>query len=276
MKQENLNTEMKFKKRFKFGENWRNYIKNINDDRIKKAENSLKNMLHQENLNGKFFLDIGSGSGLFSLAARNLGASVLSFDFDETSVWCTKELKKKFYPEDNDWKITQGSILDKEFLATLNKYDYVYSWGVLHHTGNMWEALNNVIKLVKFNGTLFISIYNKQQFATKYWTFVKRTYVRYKFLRPIWFVIHFLYPAFPSMVLRFLTNRKDKRGMVWWNDLIDWIGGYPFETATPSEIFNFYKSKGFSLIGLNTVGGKLGCNEYVFCFTNKDKYKNDW
>ena len=159
MKQENLNTEMKFKKRFKFGENWRNYIKNINDDRIKKAENSLKNMLHQENLIGKNFLDIGSGSGLFSLAARNLGASVLSFDFDETSVCCTKELKKKFYPGDNDWKITQGSILDKEFLATLNKYDYVYSWGVLHHTGNMWEALNNVIKLVKFNGTLFISIY---------------------------------------------------------------------------------------------------------------------
>ena len=108
---------------------------------IKQAESSLVEMLGVDDLVDKTFLDVGSGSGLFSLAARNLGAKVTSFDFDENSVWCTAELKSRFHPEDDKWKVLQGSVLDSDFLSTLDNFDYVYSWGVLHHTGNMWEGL---------------------------------------------------------------------------------------------------------------------------------------
>ena len=158
----------------------------------------------------------------------------------------------------------QGSILDIKFLETLGKFDYVYSWGVLHHTGEMWRALDNVVSLVKPKGSLFIALYNHQQFVSQYWTFVKRTYNKFPISRPLWIFLHFLYPTLPSITLKYLQSTKLPRGMAVWYDLLDWLGGYPFEVSTPREVFNFYKLKGFELTQLKTVGGKLGCNEYVF------------
>ena len=264
MSVDDFRAEVKSKQRFEFGKNWKAFLTKLNNTKITEAENSLKKMLGTKSLAEKTFLDVGSGSGLFSLAAKNLGAKVLSFDFDQSSVWCTSELKERFYKKDNDWKVLQGSVLDKEFLASLGKFDYVYSWGVLHHSGNMWKALDNVIDLVKDEGILFIALYNRQQFASRYWSIIKKIYNKFPFTRPIWFLIHFLYPTLPSLALKYLYNKKIPRGMSAYYDLLDWLGGYPFEVSTPTEIFNFYKKNGFVLTQLKTVGGKLGCNEFVF------------
>ena len=130
--------------RFAFGENWARFLFALDEQRIKQAEESLKSMLETDNLSGKSFLDIGSGSGLFSLAARRLGARVLSFDYDCQSVACTRELKRQYFIDDHDWTIEEGSVLDVDYLNRLGRYDIVYSWGVLHHTGAMWKALQNV------------------------------------------------------------------------------------------------------------------------------------
>lgn len=271
---ENFEEEVRKGRRFEFGKNWKNFLSTLNEGKIKEAEVSLQIMLDTENLTGKTFLDIGSGSGLFSLAARNLGAKVISFDFDELSVWSTSELKKQFYQNDDGWTVMLGSVLDNNFLTKLGEFDYVYSWGVLHHTGHMWKALENVVQLVKPNGILFIALYNRQQFASKYWNFVKWTYNKFSLLRPLWIFIHFLYPTLPSIILKFIQNKKISRGMTVYYDLLDWLGGYPFETTSPTEVFNFFKSKGFTLSNLVTVGGKLGCNEFVFCrqlLNNKEK-----
>ena len=146
--------------RFEFGKNWAAFLSVLDDERIATAEDSLKEMLECEDLQGKKFLDIGSGSGLFSLAARRLGATVHSFDFDPNSFACTQELRRRYFPGDADWRIEQGSALDSKYLESLGKFDIVYSWGVLHHTGEMWKALENATLPVGAGGKLFVAIYN--------------------------------------------------------------------------------------------------------------------
>lgn len=78
--------------RFEFGANWAQFLKVLNDERIAQAEKSLKDMPGMPDLTGKRFLDAGSGSGLFSLVSRRLGANVHSFDYDPQSVACAQEL----------------------------------------------------------------------------------------------------------------------------------------------------------------------------------------
>ena len=144
--------------RFRFGENWSHFLRVLDDNRVLNAERSLIEMLGLESLDGKSFIDVGSGSGLFSLAARRLGATVTSFDYDPHSVACTTELKRRYHPNDRRWHVERGSVLDRQFLAGLGTFDIVYSWGVLHHSGAMWQALANVVETVGARGHLFIAI----------------------------------------------------------------------------------------------------------------------
>ena len=162
--------------RFAFGENWRRFLSVLDESRIREAEDSLRHMLQVQDLAGKSFLDIGCGSGVFSLAARRLGARVESFDYDPQSVACASELRRRYFPGDTQWNIAEGSALDTAYLSRLGRFDVVYSWGVLHHTGAMWQALDNAAWLVAPNGKLFIAIYNDQGKISDRWRAVKRTY----------------------------------------------------------------------------------------------------
>jgi 2-polyprenyl-6-hydroxyphenyl methylase/3-demethylubiquinone-9 3-methyltransferase len=270
------NEERNVGNRFEFGKNWEKFLKTLDETRTWEAEKSLKTMLEIEKLNNKRVLDIGSGSGLFSLVARRLGATVHSFDYDPISVACTEELKKRYYLNDSQWKIEQGDVMDSAYLSTLGKFDIVYSWGVLHHTGNMWEALQNVAFLVEKEGTLFISIYNDQGILSQYWKLLKKIYNRsskpIKILLTLWvglflessgIAIRLLRGQNPLPFKNWAEKKKD-RGMSVWHDLVDWVGGYPFEVAKPEAIFDFYRKRGFQLVKLKTCAGGMGCNEYVF------------
>ncbi len=259
-------------KRFEFGKNWSQFLTILDEKRIAIAEQSLQEMLAIDHLQGKSFLDIGSGSGLFSLAARRLGATVHSFDFDPQAAACSAELKERYFPGDASWTIEEGSVLDADYLSSLGTFDIVYSWGVLHHTGAMWQALEHAYAKVAAGGYLFIALYNDQGRATRNWKVVKRTYN----LLPHALKFLVLWPAFvhlwgPIMCRDFLHGRpfstwlnyKTRRGMSAWRDVVDWVGGYPFEVATPGDVFEFYRKKGLQLIKLRTSNAH-GCNEYVF------------
>ena len=267
-------TEVATGERFEFGKNWAWFLETLSDEKIEEAVKSLRGMLETQSLAGKSFLDIGSGSGLFSLAARRMGARVRSFDYDPHSVGCTAELKRRYFPSDSLWTVESGSALDATYLGSLGQFDIVYSWGVLHHTGDMWTALDNAASLVASGGKLFIALYNDQGTASRRWAKVKKYYnqlpsgLRFLVVWPSFVVLYWR-----RLVKDFLRGRpfqtirdygKNQRGMSFWQDLIDWVGGYPFEVAKPEQIFDFCRERGFLLARLRTCGGTLGCNEFVF------------
>lgn len=266
----NARSEIARGERFEFGRNWQKYVRNLDENQIDEAKESLVSALGDENFGGKSFLDIGSGSGLFSLAARQLGARVHSVDYDENSVDCAIQLRKKYFPDDENWAIDCGSVLDVEYMESLGKFDIVYSWGVLHQTGDMWSALEIAGKSVADDGKIFISIYNDQNRTSDRWRRVKKFYNSGLTGRIIVTSVGVSYFALKRVkgwigaTLRRQAPKKRRRGMAFLSDAIDWLGGYPHEVAKPEAIFEFYRDRGFQLLHMTTVGGGLGCNEYVF------------
>jgi 2-polyprenyl-6-hydroxyphenyl methylase/3-demethylubiquinone-9 3-methyltransferase len=262
--------------RFEFGKNWQRFLSVLDSERVEQATLALAKMLGVKSLEGKSFLDIGSGSGLSSLAARRLGAArIHSFDYDPESVACGRELQRRSCPESPRWVIEQGSVLDADYLGSLGRFDVVYSWGVLHHTGAMWQALENVVPLVADGGLLAIAIYNDQGGRSQRWKAVKKTYNALPRVLRGPFACLVLGPLEVKAALSALARFRPMeyvqsfgsykgRGMSRWHDLVDWIGGYPYEVAKPEQIFDFYRTRGFNLVGLKTCLGNHGCNELVF------------
>jgi 2-polyprenyl-3-methyl-5-hydroxy-6-metoxy-1,4-benzoquinol methylase len=261
--------------RFAFGRNWQAFLRMVDDTRIRQAEESLARMLRLPTLVGKSFLDIGSGSGLFSLAARRLGARVHSFDFDADSVACAAELRRRYFPGDLEWTVEQGSVLDADYMQRLGTFDVVYSWGVLHHTGRMWEGVDAACDRVGDGGKLFIALYNDLGTRTARWRQIKKMYNRLPaFARPAFTLAAMLPQECKDFARAAIAGRPGQyfslwrqyndRGMNRWRDMVDWVGGYPYEVATPEAVFEFCRERGLMLTNLRCGGVGLGCNEFVF------------
>ena len=264
MNAELFSNEVARGERFEFGRNWQRFLTTLNEKKIQAAETALKTMLEAQSLAGKTFLDIGSGSGLHSLAARRLGAEVYSFDYDPNSVKCTKYLRERYFPEDPNWVVKQGSVLDKAYVTSLGQFDIVYSWGVLHHTGKMWEAIVYAGSLVKGKGLFFIAIYNRH-WTSKMWKGLKAFYNKSpSFIQSLLVAIVTWMKFIGASLTTGKNPMKGERGMAFKYEIIDWLGGYPYEYATIQEIISFVERHGFQTVKVVPTKGWTGCNQFIF------------
>ena len=243
-------------RRFRFGRNWRRFLEVVDDGRIEEAARSLRAMLGRARLEGLTFLDVGSGSGLFSLAARRLGARVVSFDYDPESVACTRALKHRYFADDPDWEIAEASVLDPVFMTALGRFDVVYAWGSLHHTGDLWKAMELAANRVGNGGVLYAMIYLDRGWKSIVWRAVKRIYCSSFVGSLVVLAVFVPYFAIRGGVedlcrlknpVRRYTDYRNERGMSAVHDWIDWLGGYPYEFAKPPEVIRFMEARGFVL-----------------------------
>lgn len=261
-------------KHFSFGKNWQHFLKNLNNTRVQEAENSLVQFLGgKQAIKNKTFVDIGCGSGLFSLAAYRLGAKeILSVDVDTFSLSCVKYLWEKAGQPAN-WSIKSGSVLDATFMASLGTFDIVYSWGVLHHTGNLKQALLQVQTLVGKEGKLYIAIYNDNphilEGTSAFWVRAKRLYNRSPWLLKkifdcgytLYYLLGLLFSG--KNPVSYVRHYHTLRGMSFFTDVRDWLGGYPYEFATAENIIERFEKEGYHCANVQRARS-IGCNEFLF------------
>lgn len=257
---------------FSFGQNWQRYLRSMNEERVRIAIASLTGFLRLDSLAGMTLLDIGCGSGLFSCAAYRLGArQIVSIDADPLAIECCRSFHEKAGSPQN-WRILEASILDMEFVRQLGSFDVVYAWGVLHHTGRMWDALRNSVQLVSPDGYYYVSIYNKVpgRSGSAMWLRLKKWYnassLFGKALIESAYITKLLLDHFVRLRNPLKTAREYKsRGMSWRTDIRDWIGGYPYEYASVEEVFHFVRGccPDLEMVNIETTTG-TGCNSFLF------------
>jgi SAM-dependent methyltransferase len=261
--------------RYDFGKNWASFIDaHFSVERRKIAKQRLLDFLKTRDLQNFSFLDIGSGSGLHSMAAYDAGAArIHSFDYDEVSVQTTARLKA-LAGAPAHWTVERGDVLDVDYMQGLGLWDIVYSWGVLHHTGAMWNAIDNAASRVAANGLLFIALYssNVASPSTEFWLDVKKRYNRAdaggKRRMELWYLWRFGLDRNPlrlPLLIKQIYQKKKQRGMSYMTDVRDWLGGWPMEYADDHEVIDVMKEKhGFTLVNIST--GEA-CTEFLFART---------
>jgi 2-polyprenyl-3-methyl-5-hydroxy-6-metoxy-1,4-benzoquinol methylase len=259
---------------FNFGRNWANFARSLDEERIALAVASLERLLPRDLLAGASMLDIGSGSGLSSLAALRLGARrVVAIDLDEEAVETSRAVLARFAPQAG-WEVRRASVFDLAD-GTWPQFDLVHSWGVLHHTGDLSRAIELAAGRVAPKGTLALALYRRTP-IDRFWIAEKRFYTAAPpFIQA---TMRGLFKAgyLAGLVatgrnpVRYVRDYGAARGMRWSNDVHDWLGGYPYEAVDAAEVTRTVDRLGFSanlvierpLPAFGLFGAP--CNEYRF------------
>lgn len=255
------------KMRFGFGKNWRSFSAHaLSPARIESAKSYFYRLLTPQDLAGRSFFDVGFGQGLSLCLAAESGATARGIDIDPDNLEALRTTSS-YFTNAPQAEVQIGSILDAALVeAEMRRgaYDIVHSWGVLHHTGSMHQAISNCMRLVKPGGLFIVSIYNRH-WSSPFWRAIKWCYNKSPSFVQQGLVALFFPIIFAAKLLVTWENPfKKERGMDFYHDVVDWVGGYPYEYATPRSIKAFIEEKGFQLARFFPAQVPTGCNEFVF------------
>ncbi len=254
------------KTHFAFGRNWSSYAELIDESKIEAAKTGLTRLVPGDEIAGRSFLDIGCGSGLHALAAARLGANaILACDLDPESVRTAREVLTR-HAGKAKWAVKEVSVFDLESPET-GKFDIVYSWGVLHHTGDMDSAIRATANRVAPGGLFAIALY-RRTWLDGFWRREKRWYANASPWQQNWARLLFD-GMFRAVKMLTGKNPAADRGMDYWHDVHDWLGGYPYESILAPEVEELMQSLAFSKVRVIARGRDIGifgsgCDEYVY------------
>lgn len=258
---------------FAFGKNWASYACLIGDKEIAEARKGLLKLVPEDALRGRSFIDIGCGSGLHALAAASCGVRrIMAVDIDSDSVATTRQVLQQ-HAVSVPWEVQEISLFDLD-ASKHGNYEIVYSWGVLHHTGSMIEAIGKAAALVAPGGLFAFALY-RRTLMDRFWIAEKRFYAHApQYLQ--WLVRHAYIAAFAvaetlqgRSFSRYVANYRSSRGMNWHHDVHDWLGGYPYEAILANEVEELMQKLGFEAVRVFSSAMTLGlrgsgCDEYVY------------
>lgn len=256
---------------FDFGQNWKEYSENVLDNtRLNQARIAFDELTHDISFEGKTFVDIGFGQGMSLIIATEKAEKTVGCDINPKCDQVLKANQKVFSKSTKEIPTVVGSILEPKVVEAIlaknndEKYDIVHSWGVLHHTGDMMAAVKHATSLVKPNGYFILAIYNRH-WSSLPWLFIKWAYCKSpKFIQKLF--IGIFYPII--WLAKFLVTGKNpnikERGMDFYYDVVDWVGGYPYEYASIDEMNIIMKNFGFKCLKSVSPPTPTGCNEFVY------------
>jgi 2-polyprenyl-6-hydroxyphenyl methylase/3-demethylubiquinone-9 3-methyltransferase len=251
--------------RFGFGRNWRSFSeKALTPESLAAARAQFAALLDGIELEGRTFLDIGFGQGLPLVFARERGAEVLGIDIDPDNVLALRATSRALgLPAPPPHRIV--SILNPGLPREYPRgFRVVHSWGVLHHTGDMRAALEAACRLVAEGGIFICSIYNRH-WSSPIWSVIKRTYNSLPAPARsllVWSLYPVIYAA--KFLVTGRNPRRMRRGMDFYHNVVDWVGGYPYEYAGIDEIKALVEPLGFALRRAVRAEIPIACNEFVF------------
>jgi SAM-dependent methyltransferase len=261
--------------RFAFGDNWASYAKLVGEAHIEEARQGLLKLLPAAAFEGRSFLDIGCGSGLHALAAARLGVRhVLAIDLDQKSVATTEALLAR-HAGSVPWTVRRADVFDLQ-PRQHGRYDVVYSWGVLHHTGDVAEALAKAAALVNPGGYFAFALYRPTR-LDRLWVAEKRWYAKVgpraqRLARALYVGLLRARLALTGRSLEAYIATYQARGMDFGHDVHDWLGGYPYQSIGAGEVEALMARQGLdklrefavsrSAVPVGLFGS--GCDEYVY------------
>lgn len=257
---------------YEFGRNWAEFAARLTEEAILEAVRGLERLLLREEVQGRTVLDIGCGSGLSALAFLRLGAAAVhAIDLDPDSVETARRVLAT-HAAGAAWHVERRSVFD---LGPLPRFDIVYSWGVLHHTGDLDRAFRAAAAKLKPCGLLAVALY-RRTLLCPFWRLEKRLYTAAP--KTIRRGLEALYigafrlafairgRSFAEYVVRYPERN---RGMSFRTDVRDWLGGYPYQSISEAETLRLAEACGLAPVhrfcrppGLGLFGS--GCDEYVF------------